>query len=55
MFGFVCWSGNIFRFDRGRLEKVVKKAGHVVGKPLDSFKTKKKKRLLKEKTNTNIK
>ena len=39
MFGFVCWGGNISKLDRRRLEKIVKKAGHVVGKPLDSFKT----------------
>ena len=31
-------------YDRGRLEKIVKKAGHVVGMPLDSF------RMLYEKT-----
>ena len=35
MFG----GGNISNFDRGKLEKIVKKAGHVVGKPLGSFKT----------------
>ena len=39
MFGSVCWGGNISKLGRGRLEKIVKKAGHVVGKPLDSFKT----------------
>ena len=44
MFGSVCWGENISELDRGRLEKIVKKerkkkAGHVVGKPLDSFKT----------------
>ena len=44
MFGSVCWGGNISKLDRGRLENIVKKkrkkkAGHVVGKPLDSFKT----------------
>ena len=38
MFG--CCDGNISKLDRGRLEKIVKeKAGHVVGKPLDNFKT----------------
>ena len=47
MFGSVCWgaSGNISKLDRGRLEKIVKKAGHVVEKPLDSFKTLHEKRL----------
>ena len=47
MFGSVCWGGNISKLDRGRLEKIVKKkkAGHVVGKPLDSFKTLHEKRL----------
>ena len=30
MFGSVCWGGNISKLDRGRLEKIVKKAGHVV-------------------------
>ena len=41
MFGSVCRGGNISKLDRGSLEKIVKKkkAGHVVGKPLDSFKT----------------
>ena len=53
MFGSVCWGGNISKFDRGRLEKIAKKAGHVVGKPLDSFKTLWKKTL--KKTNANIK
>ena len=52
MFGSVCWSGNISKLDRGRLEKIVKKkkkkAGHVVGKPLDSFKTLLEKRLYRK-------
>ena len=33
----VYWGGNISKFDRGRLEKIVKKAGQVVGMPFDSF------------------
>ena len=41
MFGSVCWGESISKLDRGRLQKIVKKskkkAGHVVGKPLDSF------------------
>ena len=52
--GSVCWAGNISKFDRGGLEKIVKKADHVFGMPLDSFKTLYEKRLLK-KTNANIK
>ena len=49
MFGFVCWGGNIVKLDRGRLEKIVKKkAGHVLGKPLDSFKTLHKNRLYRK-------
>ena len=48
MFGSVCWGGDISKFDRGRLEKLVKKAGQVVGKPLDSFKTLHKKRLYRK-------
>ena len=48
MFGSVCWGGNISKLGRGRLEKIVKKAGHVVGKPLDSFKTLHKKRLYRK-------
>ena len=51
MFGSVCWGGNISKLDTGRLEKIVKKrrkAGHVVGKPLDSFKTLHEKRLYRE-------
>ena len=39
MYGSVCYGGDISKFDRGRLEKIVKKAGHVVGMPLDNFKT----------------
>jgi len=27
MLGSVCWGGNISKLDRGRLEKIVKKAG----------------------------
>ena len=54
MFGYVCWGGNISNFDRQRWEKIVKKAGHVVGTSLDSFKTLHEKRLYK-KANTNIK
>ena len=48
IFGSVCWGGNISKSDRRRLEKIVKKAGHVVGKPLDSFKTLHKKRLYRK-------
>ena len=48
MFGSVCWGGNISKLDRGRLEKIVKTAGHVVGKPLDSFKTLHEKRLYRK-------
>ena len=48
MFGSVCWGGNISKLDRGSLEKIVKKAGHVVGKPLDSFKTLYEKRLYRK-------
>ena len=47
VFGSVCWGGNISKFDRGRLEKIVKKAGHYVGMPLGSFKTLYEKQLLK--------
>ena len=53
MFGSVCWGGNISKLDRRRLEKIVKKVGHVVGKPLDNFKTLHEKRL--QKTNANFK
>ena len=48
VYGSVCWRWNISKFDRGRLEKIVKKAGHVVGMPLDSFKALYEKRLLKK-------
>ena len=48
MFGSVCWAGHISKLDGGRLEKIVKKAGHVVGKPLDSFKTLHEKRLYRK-------
>ena len=48
IFGSVCWGGDISKLDRGRLEKIVKKAGHVVGKPLDSLKTLHEKRLYRK-------
>ena len=49
MFGSVCWGGTISKLDRGRLEKIVKKqTGHVVGKPLDNFKTLHEKRLYRK-------
>ena len=48
MFGSVCWGGNISKLDRGSLEKIVKKARHVVGKPLDNFKTLHKKKLYRK-------
>ena len=48
VYGSVCWNGNISKFDRGRSERTVKKAGHVVGMPLDSSKTLYGKRLLKK-------
>ena len=48
MFGSVCWGGNISKLDRRRLEKIVKKVGHVVGKPLDNFKTLHEKRLYRK-------
>ena len=38
----------ISKLDRGRLENIVKKAGHVVGKPLDSFKPLHEKRLYRK-------
>ena len=48
VYGSVCWGGNISKCDRGRLEQSVKKAGRVVGMPLDSFKTLYEKRLFKK-------
>ena len=49
--------GNISKFHRGRLEKIVKRererAGHVLGKPMDSLKTTSKETV--QKTNGNIK
>ena len=48
VFGSICRSRNISILDSGRLEKIVKKAGHDVGMPLDSFKTLCEKRLLKK-------
>ena len=48
VYGSVCWGGNISKFDKGRLERIVKKAGHVVGMLLDSFNTLYEKRLLKK-------
>ena len=48
MFGSACWGGNISKLERGW--KRLKKAGHVVGKPLDSFKTLHEKRLYRKLT-----
>ena len=48
MYGSVCWGGHISKFDGGRLEKIVKTAGRVVGMPLDSFKALYEKRLFKK-------
>ena len=48
MFDSVCCGGTISKLDRRRLEKIVKKSGHVVGKPLDSFKTLHEKRLYRK-------
>ena len=49
MSGSVFWGENISKCDRVKLEKIVKKADHVVKKPLDSFKTRYEK---KKKTTT---
>ena len=32
LFGLTCWGGNVGKRDRGRLEKVIKKVGGVVGR-----------------------
>ena len=48
MLGPLCWGENISKLDRGRLKKDCKKAGYVVGKPLDSFKTLQEKRLCRK-------
>ena len=48
MFGSVYWGGNISKLDKARLEKIVEKAGHIVGKPLDGFKTSHEKRLYRK-------
>ena len=36
MLGSVCWGGNISKHNRGRLEKIVKQASQIVGRPLDT-------------------
>ena len=38
-FGSVCWGENILRYDRGMMEKVVRKERQVVRKPFESFET----------------
>ena len=52
MFGSVCRGRNISHFDKGKLGKMVKKkrkkAGNVVGKPLECFKTLHEKRLYRQ-------
>ena len=48
MFCSVCWGGSISKLDRGKLVKIVKKAGQVVGKSLDSFRTLHEKRLYRK-------
>ena len=48
VFGSICWGGNISEFYRRRMKKIVKNAGHVVGKSLDNFRSLYEKRLLKK-------
>ena len=47
MFGSVCWGGNISKFGRGTLEKIVKKQV-MLWESLDSFKTLHEKRLYRK-------
>ena len=37
--GSVCWGGKYFKIRQREVGKDCKTAGHVVGKPLDNFKT----------------
>ena len=36
-FGAVCWGGNVTKQDKDRFEKLIRKAGGVVGKKQDTF------------------
>ena len=38
-FGAVCWGGNITKQDKDRIEKIIKKAGNVVGRRQETFDT----------------
>ena len=44
-FGLSCWGGNLNKFDRGRVDRITRRAGRVVGKELDSFDTLYRKRI----------
>ena len=39
VFGLLCWGGNVAKRDRDRLDKIIKKAGGVVGRKQDDIQT----------------
>ena len=45
MYGAVCWGGNLAERERGRLDKVIKKAGYSIGETQETFDTVYHKRL----------
>ena len=38
-FAVLCWGGSITVMDKNRINKIIKKAGSVIGLPLDSLET----------------
>ena len=48
-FGLTCWGGNVAKAERDRLDKIIKKAGGVVGRKQDDLQTMYN-RLVKKKT-----
>ncbi len=50
VFGLTCWGGNISKQDKGRLDKIIKKAGSVVGRTQDNLDVLYERRLTKKLT-----
>ena len=38
-FGLTSWGGNLTKFDSGRVDRVIRRAGKIIGKPQDTFDT----------------
>ena len=51
LFGLTCWGGNVTKRDKDRLDKIIKKAGGVVGRKEDDIQTIYKRLVIKKATN----